>query len=135
MNKHTIKGIEQGRAEFAYDCAEKGSNLSNTAKKEYKSYSKKLPMLIKTNGLGAAMAFAYLKGTKDGVLDKTKAWGLLYSQIEDWLKKDSKHLLSFDDNKKLTYKLTQLDSSTYRAVTIELLAFLSWLKRFADGLI
>jgi CRISPR-associated protein Cmr5 len=133
--KHTIKGIEQGRAKEAYDCAGEGEKLSSSAKKEYKSYSKKLPMLIKTNGLGAAMAFAFAKGSKDGRLDKKKAWGLLYSQIEEWLKKDSKGLLSFDDNEKLTAKLVELDSSTYRAVTIEVLAFLSWLRRFAEGLI
>ena len=43
-------------------------------------------MYIKTNGLGAAMSFAFAKGSKHGSADKGKAWGLIYAQIEDWLK-------------------------------------------------
>jgi len=44
-DKITIKGIEQDRAKFAYDCAKEGSKIEK--KKEYKSYVKKIPMLIK----------------------------------------------------------------------------------------
>jgi CRISPR-associated protein Cmr5 len=41
----SIKGIEHGRAAFAYDCAKKGVKYNN-----YDSYVKKVPMMIKTNG-------------------------------------------------------------------------------------
>ena len=126
-------GLEQGRAAFAYQCAEAGSKLDK--KKEYKSFIKKMPMLIKTNGLGAAVAFAFAKGNKGGNPDaKNNPWALLYSQLEEWLKKDENQLLKFDSNK-LAKKLTETDSAEYRAVTIEVLAFLNWLKRFADALI
>ncbi len=129
-----IKGIEQGRAKFAYSCAEAGAKLSETKKKEYKSYIKKLPTLIKTNGLGAALAFAKAKGSNKEEPDKNKAWGLIYCQIEEWIKKDDKNLISFEENQLLKI-LVETDSYTYRAITVEIMAFLTWLRRFAEGLI
>ncbi|MCO6492721.1 MAG: type III-B CRISPR module-associated protein Cmr5 [Phaeodactylibacter sp.] len=124
--------LEQGRAAFAFKCAEEGARLEK--KKEYLSYVRKIPMQIKTNGLGAAMAFAFAKGSKNGTPQKDKAWGLLYHHVEQWLKIDPKQLIQFNDNR-LAAKLTEEKSATYRAVTIEVLAFLSWLKRFSEGLI
>lgn len=127
--------LEQGRAAFAYKCAEEGAKLDK--KKEYKSYVKKMPMLIKTNGLGAAIAFAYAnyaKGIKNGKQDTNNAWGLLYSQVEDWILKDEKRLIEFPKND-FAKSLTETTSPIYRAVTIEVLALLSWIKRFAEALI
>lgn len=123
-------GLEQGRAAFAYTCAEAGEKLEK--KKEYKSYVKKMPMLIKTNGLGAAVAFAFAKGSKGGNPDKKNPWGLFYTQIESWVKEKQLPQL---ESSKLAQTLTELDSQPYRAVTVEVLAFLNWLKRFADALI
>ena len=125
--------LEQGRAAFAFACAKDAKeNLSKP--KEYKAYVKKMPMLIKTNGLGAAMAFAFAKGAKGGRIDTKNPWGLLYHQIEQWLEKDEKELIEFEKGRIARF-LTEVDSYTYRAVTIEILAFLSWLRRFADALI
>lgn len=132
MSETTIKGIEQGRAKKAYEFAKAGKKLSKA--KEYKSYVKKLPMLIKTNGLGSALAFAFAKGCNGGSPDQSKAWGLIYHQLEVWLKEDSKKLLEFSDDH-LTQKLMETDSATYRAVTVEILALLNWLRRFAEALI
>ena len=124
--------LEQGRAAFAYECATKGSGLGK--RKEYKSYAKKLPMLIKVNGVGAAIAFVFAKGSKNGTPNVDDPWGLIYIQLEQWIKKDNKGLIAFDNNK-LAQALIETDSYTYRHVTIELLAFLSWLKRFSEALI
>lgn len=133
MSQVTKKsGLEQGRAAFAYAYASEGNKLDKN--KEYKSYVKKMPMLIKTNGLGAAVAFAFAKGSKNGIPDKKNPWGLLYTQMEEWLKEDGKRLLQFDTHQ-LAKKLTEINSTEYRMVTIEILALLNWLKRFADALI
>ena len=135
MSNHTtnISQLEQGRASYAYQCAEAGANMEK--KKEYKSHAKKLPMLIKTNGLGAAMAFAFAKGGRSGVPNATNPWGLLYIQIEKWIN-DPKglQLMSFPPNQ-FAKALTQTDAGTYRATTIEVLALLVWIRRFAEGLI
>lgn len=131
-NGNNRSRMEQGRAAFAYKCAEEGAKLNK--KKEYKAYVKRMPMYIKTNGLGAAMAFAFSKGSKGGNIDELNAWGLLHRHIENWLKNDQKELIDFQDDR-LAHSLTEADSSTYRAVTVEVIAFLSWLRRFAEGLI
>jgi CRISPR-associated protein Cmr5 len=122
--------LEQGRAAFAFQKALKGKDIG----KEYLSSVRKLPMLIKNNGLGAAIAFAFAKGSKNGIPDEKHPWGLIYHQIEEWLKKDEKKLIIFDDNQ-LVYRITEEGSTVYRTVTIEVLALLSWMKRFAEGLI
>ncbi|MCG8331771.1 MAG: type III-B CRISPR module-associated protein Cmr5 [Chitinophagales bacterium] len=126
---NTIRtGLEQGRAKYAYDQVEKASTQLGKDAKEYKAYVKKMPMYIKVNGLGATMSFAFYKKRKN------QAWALLYSDIEGWLKKDHKALIDFNDDE-LVASLIKEESATYRAVTIEVLALLTWLKRFADGLI
>ena len=125
--------LEQGRATYAYACAETGAKLDK--KSEYKSYVKKLPMLIKTNGLGTAIAFAFAKGSRNGVPVASNSWGLLYIQIEKWIiNKDGLELMTFEENR-FAKALTETDCQTYRAVTVEVLALLTWMRRFAEGLI
>ncbi|MGE4518022.1 MAG: type III-B CRISPR module-associated protein Cmr5 [Desulfobacteraceae bacterium] len=133
-----ISGLEQGRAKFAYECAKEGSLLDkkkeykdkNDKSKEYKAYTKKIPMLIKTNGLGATFAF---------MLSKGGTYEFIGEQILDWLKADEKGLLPSDQIinsfEKLNNYIISEDSSKYRMITIEVLAFFSWLRRFAEGLI
>ncbi|MCX7874625.1 MAG: type III-B CRISPR module-associated protein Cmr5 [Melioribacteraceae bacterium] len=122
------RNTEQIKAEFAYNCARNASNLG----KEYKSYVKKLPMLIKTNGLGATFAFMFSKKNKD----EGKYWNAIGKNIYDWLKDqnkiDANKIKSFDE---LVMELNQMSSIKYRNLTAEVISFLSWLKRFADGLI
>ncbi len=127
-NLTTIKGLEQGRAEFAYDCAKEGNEINK--KKEYKSYVKKIPILIKTNGLGATFAFMLSKGgTYIFIGEQVLAW---LKNDEKGLLTDAEHIQSFED---LTGWIISRNSSEYRALTIEVLAFFGWLRRFADGLI
>ena len=126
--KNTIKGLEQGRAEFAFECAKKGSELDK--KSDYRSYVKKIPMLIKTNGLGSTFAFMFSKG---------ETYEFIGEQVLRWLKSNTKQLLpninSIDSFEELNQKITSLDSISYRTLTIEVLAFFKWLRRFAEGLI
>jgi len=126
--------LEQGRAAYAYQCAE-DAKKSNKAK-EYKAYAKKMPMLIKTNGLGSAVAFALSKASreKDGKMKK-EGWGLIYTHLAIYLSEKSPNRLFDFKREDLAKTLTTINSFEYRATTIDVLAFLSWLRRFADGLI
>ncbi|TVM02758.1 MAG: type III-B CRISPR module-associated protein Cmr5 [Candidatus Brocadia sp. WS118] len=135
MSKANRNALERGRAEFAYQRAKKVKDSYDDISGNYKSYVKKLPMLIKTNGLGAALAFIYSKGWQKKKSEKPYAYKLLYEDIADWLRSDEKQLIKLENNEKLIEGVISLDSSTYRAVTVEVLAFLAWLLRFADGLI
>jgi len=124
-----IQGVESGRAKFAWECVKKSLEDTQLKKKEYKSYVKKIPEYIKTNGLGATFAFMFSK--KD-------TYSYIGEQITEWLKKCSIKLVPLEENVSfeiLVEKVISLDSPTYRALTIEVLAFLNWLRRFAEGLI
>lgn len=123
----TIHGIEQGRADFAYQCASDGSNCAKP--KEYKSYVKKAPMMIKTNGLGATFAFIMSK-SKDG-----NTWELIYNQVDEWLKRNENSYLINNQQGELSEILIRLNSGDYRTVTNEVLSLFNWLRRFAEGLI
>ncbi len=134
--------LEQGRAAKAFDSAKEGKMLGGGPKadkktgkmvdskeaKEYKAYSKKIPMLIKTNGLGNTLSFMISKS-------KSKvAYSLLYNQIHARLQSKELDYLPINE-KELVEQIINLDSSMYRLVTVEILAFFNWLRRFSDGLI
>jgi len=113
--------IEQGRAQKAYEFAKDGTNDGKN--KEYKNKVKSFPMMIKTNGLGAAVAFIYGKKDKD--------WTKIYNQLERYLKQNELNNLNKDDS--LVPYLTRIDSTLYRAITVEVMALFTWLRRFAEG--
>lgn len=121
-----IKCLEQGRAKFAYICAIEGSKSSKP--NDYKPYVKKIPMLIKTNGVGETFAFVNSKKSNE-------AYRLIYDQTTKWIIKDDKRLFDMKEGDDLVEKIISLDSTQYRAVTNEIMAFFNWLRRFVDGLI
>jgi CRISPR-associated protein Cmr5 len=118
--------LEEGRANFAYERAVFGYSVH---RKEYAQHAKKLPMMIKTNGLGTALAFMF---------SKQKTWGTLLKDIEDWVKnienKKTLDIYNSAQGSNLVQKILNLNSSDYRVVAIEVLAFINWLGRFAEGI-
>lgn len=141
-NDSTLRRSEQVRASEAYKFAQIGENLGGGKKtirntkdnsttiedskeaKEYKAYVKKIPMMIKTNGLGATLAFVKSK-------EKKKiAYELIYNQLGERLR--SQMLIGNGD---LVNEVINQSSSEYRAITVETLALFNWLRRFAEGLI
>lgn len=124
QNPTTLKGIEQGRAKYAFEAVNGISrNGSEDLKKKYKSAAKKLPVLIKTNGLGQTLAF---------IKERNQGYDKLYDQIGNWLQtEDAKKLVPQGE---LVERVIQLQSPVYRQVTVETLALLNWIRRFVDGL-
>lgn len=124
MNGDSIRGIEQGRAKFAYDCVKEiTQNSDGDLKKKYKSGAKKLPVLIKTNGLGQALAF----------INKRDAGNIeLYGMIGRWLV--HKQLVELGKNGDLVETVISKPSNEYRRITTETLVLLNWVRRFVDGL-
>ena len=121
MNGNHIRGVEQGRAAFAYDQVKAVANLGpaqEDLKKTYKSGAKKLPVLIKTNGL--AQALAYIQNRDN--------YPRLYGQIASWLR--TKGLIVQGD---LVDQVIDMESNKYRRTTTETLALLNWVRRFVDG--
>ncbi len=145
-----ITALERGRAEFAYECALMGKEIINRTQidgewyedDKYKSYVKKIPSMILSNGLGQTLAFIYAKRAKirrnqePGSNNNPKnAYDLIYKQITDYLRSDSVARIRMPNDNELIRWVISLDSYSYRYVTEEILAFLNWLKRFAEGMI
>jgi len=119
--------IENGRAEFAYKCCEEALELGVKDAKEYKSHIKRFPMLIHTNGLGAAMAFVFSKrGNK-----KDNAYNKIYEQINKWFEQKGYKIKGEDISK----VIISVDSYKYKIYTLEVIALCSWIKRFTEGII
>ncbi len=103
----------------AYRCAMAAKGIG----KEYKNHAKSLPMMIRTNGLGATLAF--LESKDDPHFSR------LYQDITGYLKGIQAGLKDGE----FSAKITECDSVEIRFFTKEVLAFLVWLRRFAEGLI
>lgn len=131
-----LKGIEQGRATYAFNAVKDiNDNEKKRVKENYKSGAKKFPVLIKTNGLGQTLAFIKSKGGKIDPRTKKKienGYDKLYKQIGDWLHTDTANQLV--PRGELVKEVIELESHVYRQVTVETLALLNWMRRFVDGL-
>ncbi len=90
------------------------------AREKYKSLALKTPILILTNGLGQTLAFFKSKGGEHE---------LLYGHLSNWLTNESK----IYGQGELIQNIISGDSAKYRQATTETLAFLNWLKRFAEA--
>lgn len=89
--------------------------------KEYGSEVRRLPAMIQTDGLGAALAFLLAKGK-----DQHKE---VYHHIEEWLRQPEQFGFTGD---LLEWVLKQ-PTPVYRQIASETLAYVGWLKRFAEA--
>ena len=123
----TMKQSELDRAKFAYNCVDKVKD--KPFKGNYKSYVKKIPTLIQVNGLAGTFAFIFSKKGKGS--NPKEAYEIIYKQVDDWLKQNYKK----NNNGELVKWIIEQNPKLYRAITVEVLALFSWLKRFAEGMI
>jgi CRISPR-associated protein Cmr5 len=168
------KGIEDGRAKFAYNCVQEAIAQKEIKQDDYKSHVKRIPMMIKTNGMGNTLAFIMSKGKAKGndfakqkdidtyKFNKNKKdfhknpknkgkqfneelkikyndYDLFGEQLTKWFQEERCYLLpdkcEISNLKSFIDMLVKQKSQGYRAITMETLSLVSWLKRFADGLI
>ncbi len=92
-------------------------------KKDYGSLVRGFAAMIQQDGLGPALAFLQAKGK-----DHHKA---LYEHLSDWVLGEMK--VSPVSKESLLEWLLKQSSATYRRVAVETLAYLNWLKRFAEA--
>ena len=114
--------IEQKRARAAWDAvlAVKGQE---SYKEKYLALVRSAPADVLTNGLGQTLAFLKAKGKGEH-----KA---LSKHLSRWVCPQ----MGWTQNDDLLRKLTEPDagSDVYRRATAETLAYLVWLKRFAEA--
>lgn len=130
---NSINKIEQGRAEAAFKAVKRRTMDENAKKENYKSYSKKIPMLIKTNGLAATFAFINTNEKDDASVllgrDIIEWLVVLNPEINQYLENNGNKLDDF-----INYLLS-IPMITYRLITREILAYMNWHRRFTEGMI
>jgi len=104
--------------QYAYQCAYEHKNED-----KYSEQVKSVPMLIKTNGLGATVMFL-----RHGDNTSNK----IHNDIEGWFKQAYPELIKQEDE--LWDKIPKLDSQQTKALTKEAMLFLSGLRRYAEGM-
>lgn len=83
-------------------------------------------MLVLTNGLGQTLAFLKAKGKNNQQNEHT----VLFRHLSTWTMRQVAPSVSNPD---LLEWLLMNDSVAYRRATTEALAYLAWLKRFAEA--
>ncbi|BBM69949.1 type III-B CRISPR module-associated protein Cmr5 [Rhodothermus marinus] len=132
--KSLQKTLEQKRAERAWTCVQEvlsqAQNLEDpeSFKKKYNSLARKVPMLVLTNGLGQTLAFLKAKGKNDPANEHT----VLFRHLSNWVVSQVAPSPTASNGDLLQWVLEN-DSVAYRRATTEALAFLTWLKRFAEA--
>ncbi|HOQ40252.1 MAG TPA: type III-B CRISPR module-associated protein Cmr5 [Fervidobacterium sp.] len=129
-NVNLIQKLERGRAEFAYSCVKNALHMLEPKKqKEYKSYVKKIPQMILSNGLGPTIAFVFAKS------ENGNAYDLIYKQINQYIKSETSSRIRITDNTDFLQWIVSCNSTEYKYASREILSFFNWLRRFAEGLI
>lgn len=130
------RSLEQERAKAAWEAIEqvkqRNEQLDDKKKyaKEYGSLARSAPADIQANGLGQTVSFWRAKGYEQREPKQDNAHAELLRHVADWL--CSQKILP--DNKNLIEWISK-DATTeeYRRASAEAIAFLIWLKRFAEA--
>jgi CRISPR-associated protein Cmr5 len=120
------RSLEQKRAAQAWACIASVTG----SRKEYLSIVRGAPSDIQTNGLGQALAFWKAKGYQGGKPKRDDPHAQLYMHVSNWVRQEVKPSSSAD---LLQWVANDAETSEYRRATVEALAFLVWLKRFAEA--
>jgi CRISPR-associated protein Cmr5 len=117
------RSLEQGRAKAAWDAVR--SVKEKGYAKEYRSLAISAPADIQANGLGQTLAFWRAKG-KDGENEHAR----LFQHVSDWVRGQ---LRSTTNEDLLQWIVNDAGTDAYRRATAEAVAFLGWVKRFAEA--
>lgn len=129
MTSTDFRTLEQRRARFAWECVEKVKK-ENFAQ-DYGQLAKSAPADILTNGLGQTLAFLRAKGYERGKKKNgNNEHAYLLENLTYWVKSQI-HWRS--DKELLQWIVEDASTEDYRRATTEALAFLQWLKRFAEA--
>ena len=120
--------LDQRRAQHAWKAVEGAGKLRDA--KEFAREAKRLPVRIKTAGLGQALAFL---NAKSGVNDYR---GQLLKELGDWLLKErglAPRPKGSDGRNAVIQAIICGDATLLRRATEEALFYLQWLTRFSEA--
>lgn len=124
------QSLAQRRATHAFGCVKEhiGKSYGN-----YVNYVERLPATILMNGLGQACATLLSKAKKeDDVKNRDSGHLLLYKDLERWLC-GSDDAVPYRGSSNLIEAIIHRDQESYLRAQAEALAYLVWLKKFANA--
>lgn len=124
----SLRTMDQERAEYALKKIEDIAAGDKTRQVEVRRYITGLPALIRTNGLGQALAFYRTKG-------QGSTHEAIYHIVGAWLCSADSRGRIFTEHADVLTAITQSDVHRYMAAQNEALALLEWLKKFAVALL
>ncbi len=130
------RSLEQDRAKAAWECVDNVSKNGKNEKgksfaKDYGSLAKDAPAHIQSNGLGQTLAFWRAKGfVKGKPKDGDNEHAHLLADVSKWV---GKQIKSDENLNLLEWVIKDANTNNYRRATAEAMAFLQWLKRFAEA--
>jgi len=137
------RNLEQERASHAWSCVvnvrDNGKNKKNKSYAgEYGSLARSAGADILTNGLGPTLAFWNAKGYEKGAIkDGGNQHAQLLQDVSNWvmgqLKKHPNLANDLDGLDLLDWVINKAKTDGYRRATTESIAFLAWVKRFAEA--
>lgn len=122
--------MDQARAAHALHWVQAQAMNPDIKNSELKSYLRRLPVMIQTNGFGQAVAFYYSK-------QKNNAYKAIYILLEQWICEvcTRKIYSGTHEQPKLLSALTAGSRDAYIQATTETQALLVWARRFGDALL
>ncbi|MBN8725320.1 MAG: type III-B CRISPR module-associated protein Cmr5 [Acidobacteria bacterium] len=107
---------------YASSAYENVKNVKDSEKSKYKTMTDKLPVLIHSAGLAQALSFVDAKANSSN----EQAWKLLLTHLATTIGTDKNQLLE---------RSRMAELAEYMKLTRDVLAALSWYKRFAQALL
>ena len=120
--------LEQERAKAAWNCVQQVKEKKFAA--EYRSLARSATADIQANGLGQTLAFWRAKGYENGQPKPNSEHCTLLDHVSRWL---AGQLKWAGDGDALAWLTQRATTPEYRVATVEAIAFLNWVKRFAEA--
>lgn len=124
------KGVSDNRPLFADECV---SEAQIKRLENYGAYIKKMPALIKQNGLSQTLAFYFSKSKTKKDSSPSKEYPLILNQIREYLIFRDILENSVTDHRKLMQDIIKMEPFTYHRATLEVLTLATWLGRLSEG--
>ncbi len=130
--------LEQRRAQDALPKIDALKYGDREIGENYRSYVEALPAMIVMNGLG--QAFATVLSRSQGEKAREKAYRLLYDHCQDWLFSVDNIFPKYNGTeggnqecRDLITAIVNNNQDVYLHAQVEALAYLDWLKKFAQA--
>ncbi len=118
--------LEQQRAAFAWQCVEAVKRTDFAS--EYGQLARQVASLVQMHGLGQTLAFLMSKRPEKA--GQVNAHLQLARDLSRWV---GQQLTGQEQNDLRDWIVQTATVAEYRRATLEALAFLTWLKRFAEA--